>query len=66
MHNIQNRLFAGDIITKVKTRLEHKINVPLLTLLPSKIVQDYRGPVTSSDKKGMKNKALETRELYHY
>ena len=42
------------IITKVKTRLEHKINVTLLALLPNKIVQDYRGPATSSDKTGHK------------
>ena len=41
-----------DIITKVKTRLEHKINVTLPALLPNKIVQDYRGPATSSDKTG--------------
>ena len=41
-----------DIITKVKTRLEHKINVSLLALLPNKIVQDSRGPATSSDKTG--------------
>ena len=39
-----------DIITKVKARLEHKINVTLLALLPNKIVQDSRGPATSSDK----------------
>ena len=32
-----------DIITKVKARLEPKINVTLLTLLPNKIVQDFRG-----------------------
>ena len=38
-----------DIIMKVKTRLEHKINVTLLELLPNKIVQDYRGSVTSSE-----------------
>ena len=37
-----------DIIMKVKTRLEHKINVTLLALLPIKIVQDSRGPATSS------------------
>ena len=43
-----------DIITKVKTRLEHKINVTLLALLPNKIVQDSRGPATSSDKTGHK------------
>ena len=37
-----------DFIMKVKTRLECKINVTLLALLPNKIVQDSRGPVTSS------------------
>ena len=41
-----------DIITKVKSRLECKINVTLLALLPNKIVRDSRGPVTSSDKTG--------------
>ena len=35
---------------KVKARLECKINVTLLALLPNKIVQDSRGPATSSDK----------------
>ena len=39
-----------DIIMKVKARLEHKINVTLPALLPNKIVQDSRGPVTSSEK----------------
>ena len=39
-----------DIITKVKARLQRKINVTLLALLPNKVVQDSRGPVTSSDK----------------
>ena len=29
---------------KVKARLEHKINVTLLALLPNKIAQDSRGP----------------------
>ena len=38
-----------DIIMKVKARLECKINVTLLALLPNKVVQDSRGPVTSSD-----------------
>ena len=38
-----------DIITKVKARLECKINVTLLALLPNKVVQDSRGPATSSD-----------------
>ena len=41
-----------DIIMKVKARLEHKINVTLPVLLPNKIVQDSRGPVTSSEKTG--------------
>ena len=39
-----------DIIMKVKARLECKINVTLPALLPNKIVQDSRGPVTSSEK----------------
>ena len=43
-----------DIIMKVKARLEHKINVTLLALLPNKIVQDSRVPATSSDKTGLK------------
>ena len=41
-----------DIITKVKARLECKINVTLPALLPNKVVQDSRGPATSSDKTG--------------
>ena len=41
-----------DIITKVKARLEHKINVTLPALLPNKIVQDSRGLATSSEKTG--------------
>ena len=50
-----------DIIMKVKAKLEHKINVTLLALLPNKIIQDARGSVTSSDKtvweeKGSRNK----------
>ena len=39
-----------DIITKVTSRLECKINVTLPALLPNKTVQDSRGPVTSSEK----------------
>ena len=39
-----------DIILKAKARLECKINVTLLALLPNKVVQDSRGPATSSDK----------------
>ena len=41
-----------DIITKVKSRLECKINFTLPVLLPNKIVSDSRGPVTSSDRTG--------------
>ena len=41
-----------DIITKVKSRLECKINVTLPALLPNKMTSDSRGPVTSSDKIG--------------
>ena len=39
-----------DIIMKIKARLECKINVTLPALLPNKIIQDSRGPATSSDK----------------
>ena len=39
-----------DIITKVKSRLECKINVTLPALLPNKMTSDSRGLVTSSDK----------------
>ena len=55
-----------DIIMKVKARLECKINVTLLALLPNKIVQDSRGLATSSEKLGVKNTTLEVGELYHY
>ena len=41
-----------DIITKVKSRLECKINVTLPALPPNKIASDSRGPVTSSDRTG--------------
>ena len=41
-----------DIIMKVKTRLECKINVTLPALLPNKIVQNSRRPATSSEKTG--------------
>ena len=47
-----NYLHEMDIITKVKARLESKINVTLPALLPNKIVQDSRGLATSSDKTG--------------
>ena len=39
-----------DIITKVKSRLECKINVTLLALLPNKMKGDSRGLVASHDK----------------
>ena len=41
-----------DIITKIKARLECKINVTLPALLPNKMTSESRGPVTSSDKTG--------------
>ena len=41
-----------DTITKVKSRLECKINVTLLALLPNKMTGDSRGSMTSSDKTG--------------
>ena len=41
-----------DIITKVKSRLECKINVTLPALLPNKMTSDSREPVTSSDRTG--------------
>ena len=39
-----------DIITKVKARLECKINVTLPALPPNKVIQDSRGLATPSDK----------------
>ena len=41
-----------DIITEVKSRLECKIYVTLLALLPNKMTSDSRGPVISSDRTG--------------
>ena len=41
-----------DIITKVKVRLEHKINITLLALLPNKITGYLRGLAISSDETG--------------
>ena len=41
-----------DIITKVKVRLERKINTTLPALLPNKITDNSRGLVTSSDENG--------------
>ena len=39
-----------DIITKVNSRLERKINVTLQALLPNKMTSDSRGHATSNDK----------------
>ena len=50
-----------DIITKVKARLECRINVTLLALLPNKIVQDSRGPATSSEKTGHEEHNIRSR-----
>ena len=50
-----------DIIMKVKARLECKINLTLPALLPNKIVQDSRGPVTSSDKTGHEEQGSRTK-----
>ena len=41
-----------DIVTKVKVRLESKINITLLALLLNKIPCYSRGPATSSDENG--------------
>ena len=45
MCNVQDRLFAG-------VGYHYKINVTLQALLPNKIVQDSRGPTTTSKKTG--------------
>ena len=50
-----------DIITKVKTRLEHKINGILPAFLPNKIVQDFRGLVTSNEKTGHEEQGSRTK-----
>ena len=52
-----------DIITKVKARLECKINVTLLALLPNRIPEGQQHLVT---KLNMMNTALGVKELYHY
>ena len=58
-----NYLQEMDIITKVKIRLECKINVTLPALLPNKISGYSRGPVTNL---GKTNYIPEVRELYHF
>ena len=47
-----NYLQEMDIITKVKVRLEYKINITLPALLPNKLPGYSRGPVTFSDETG--------------
>ena len=47
-----NYLQEMGIITKVKVRLEHKINITLLALLPNKIPGYSRWPATSCDETG--------------
>ena len=44
-----------DIITRVKVRLEHKINITLPALLPNKIKDNSRGMATSSDENEQDN-----------
>ena len=41
-----------NIITKVKSRLEHKTNITLSALLLNKMTGNSRGPATSSDETG--------------
>ena len=53
-----------DIITKVKSRLEHKINVTLPELLLNKMTSDSRGLATSIDKTGQnKSSSREKRAI---
>ena len=52
-----------DIITKVKSRLECKINVTLLALLPNKMKEGRQHLMT---KLGKTNYVPEIRELYHF
>ena len=54
-----------DIITKVKARLECKINVTLPALLPNKVVQDSRGGRHLVTKLNVMNTALGVKELYY-
>ena len=41
-----------DIIKQTKRRIEQKINETLLALLPNKIIQTSKGPVTTTGMKG--------------
>ena len=50
-----------DIITKLKVRLEHKINVTLLALLPNKIKDNPRGPATTSDENEQDNSCFRSK-----
>ena len=48
-----NDLQEMNIITKVKSRLECKINLTFPSLLPNKMTSNSREPATSSDKNGL-------------
>ena len=61
-----NYLQEMDIITKVKCRLECKINITLPALLPNKITGYSRGPAHLVMKLDKTNYVPEIRELYHF
>ena len=61
-----NYLQEMDIITKVKVRLECKINITLPALLPNKIPGNSRGQQHIEMKLGRTNYIPEIRELYHF
>ena len=50
-----------DIITRLKVRLEHEINITLLAILPYKVKDNSRGPVTSSDKNEKDNSCFRSK-----
>ena len=50
-----NYLQEKDIITRMKVRSEHVINITLLALLPNKIKDNSRGPATSSNENEQDN-----------
>ena len=55
-----------DLIMKVKTRLECKINATYWHFYLTRLYRILEGWQHLVRKLGMKNRALETRELYHY
>ena len=55
-----------DIITKVKVRLECKINITLLVLLPNKYQVIQEGQQHLVMKLGKTNYVPEVRKLYHF